>query len=121
MVELRGFEPLTSAVRHPRFTFQPLRFHAAIDKEKWRESHFAVIANGELRRRPAAVRFAQIPVIARGCAEWVKSTRCDASRRSCGDFGPRLQKSQGRGPYAEFAMTESLIQSPVAVKFLTQC
>ena len=33
-VELRGFEPLTSAVRHPRFPFQPLRFHAAIDKEK---------------------------------------------------------------------------------------
>ena len=28
------FEPLTSAVRHLRFPFQPLRFHAAIDKEK---------------------------------------------------------------------------------------
>jgi hypothetical protein len=53
LVELRGFEPLTSAVRHPRFPFQPLRFHAAIDKEKWRESHFAVIANGRLTSTPA--------------------------------------------------------------------
>ena len=53
LVELRGFEPLTSAVRHPRFPFQPLRFHAAIDKEKWRKSHFAVIANGRLTSTPA--------------------------------------------------------------------
>jgi hypothetical protein len=44
-LELRGFEPLTSAVSHPPLPlFSLYGFMRRSDEEKWRESHFAVIA-----------------------------------------------------------------------------